>query len=237
MNTKIFNRLNQMVKDSPQLLLNDNAFKQAINGEFCVNLDNCHFLNHNTDVDFVHLVQQIDEAVMKRYFSEVWQPITKKYKYSGLSIIDEVNALNPENVLDVGCGYNEFKGKIQNLTGIDPYNKRADITSHTLDYETHIKYDVIISLGSINFGSTDKIIRELQKIVHLTKQDGILIFRANPGIQHEAQESKWIDFFDWNPSFIMNVAQSLNCDVVQLRRDIPKKALNGERFYFVFRKN
>ena len=27
MNTKIFNRLNQMVKDSPQLLLNDNALK------------------------------------------------------------------------------------------------------------------------------------------------------------------------------------------------------------------
>jgi len=231
MNTKIFNKLNQMVKDSPQLLLDINALKQALNGEFCIDID-------NIDISGIgQLVHQIDEAVMERYFSEVWQPETKKYKYSGLSIIDEVNALNPDNVLDVGCGYNEFKGKIQNLTGIDPYNKRADIRAHTLDYETNIKYNVTICLGSINFGSTDKIIQELQRVVHLTKQNGLLIFRVNPGVQHKAYESQWIDFFDWTPTFIMNVAQSLNCEVLQLRRDVPEKALNGERFYFVFRKN
>ena len=37
---------------------------------------------------------------------------TKKYKYSGLAIIDEVNNLKSKKVLDLGCGYNEFKGKI-----------------------------------------------------------------------------------------------------------------------------
>ena len=60
---------------------------------------------------------------------------TKKFKYSGLAIIDEVNAMNPDNVIDIGCGYNEFKGKIKNLIGIDPYNDRADIDVHTLDYK------------------------------------------------------------------------------------------------------
>jgi hypothetical protein len=231
MNTKIFIKLNQMVKDSPQLLLDDNALRQAINGEFCVDLGDIH----TTAIG--PLVHQIDEAVMTRYFSKVWQPETKKYKYSGLSIIDEVNALSPDNVLDVGCGYNEFKGKIQNLTGIDPYNTRADKMVHTLDYETDIQYDVTICLGSINFGSADKIVRELQKVVKLTKKGGLLIFRANPGIQHGAFESQWIDFFDWNITFIMNVAQALNCTVKQLRRDMPKNALNGGRLYFVLEKN
>jgi len=231
MNTKIFKKLNQMVKNSPQLLLDANALKQALNGEFCIDI------NDIDTTDIGTLVHQIDESVMKRYFAKVWQPETKKYKYSGLSIIDEVNALNPDNVLDVGCGYNEFKGKIQNLTGIDPYNKRADIMVHTLDYETHVKYDVTICLGSINFGSTDKIIKELQRVVLLTKQNGLLIFRANPGVQHKAQESQWIDFFDWDVNFIMNIAQSLNCAVVQLNKDIPLDALNGERFYFVLQKN
>ena len=230
MNTKIFNKLNQMIKDSPQLLLDNNAMQQAINGEFCVDIS-------HTSTNITTLVNRIDEAVMERYFSKVWQPETKKYKYSGLSIIDEVNALNPEHVLDVGCGYNEFKGKIRNLTGIDPYNSRADDMVHTLDYKTHIKYDVIICLGSINFGSTDKIIKELQHVVSLSKEGGLLIFRANPGIQHKAFESQWIDFFDWNTTFIMNTAQALNCTVKKLHRDMPKNAENGGRFYFVLEKN
>jgi len=230
MNTKIFNKLNQMVKDSPQLLLDVDALQQAINGEFCIDIS-------VQDTNITTLVHAVNEEVMTQYFSKVWQPETKKYKYSGLSIIDEVNALSPDNVLDVGCGYNEFKGKIQNLTGIDPYNTRADKMVHTLDYETDIQYDVTICLGSINFGSADKIVRELQKVVKLTKKGGLLIFRANPGIQHGAFESQWIDFFDWNITFIMNVAQALNCTVKQLRRDMPKNALNGGRLYFVLEKN
>ena len=35
--------------------------------------------------------------------------------------------MNPDNVVDIGCGFNEFKGKITNLIGIDPYNDKADI--------------------------------------------------------------------------------------------------------------
>jgi hypothetical protein len=106
----------------------------------------------------------------------------------------------------------------------------------TLDYQTDIKYDVTICLGSINFGSTDKIIKELQKAVSLTKQGGLLIFRANPGIQHKAFESQWIDFFDWDTTFIMNVASALNCTVIKLQRDIPKNAINGGRVYFALQK-
>ena len=58
----------------------------------------------------------------------------KKYKYSGLKLIDEVNSLNPRRVLDIGCGYHEFKDKIHNLVGIDPYNDAADIHVKLLDH-------------------------------------------------------------------------------------------------------
>jgi hypothetical protein len=230
MNTKIFKKLNQLVKDSPQLLLDKNSLQQVINGEFCVDIK-IHLTHINS------LVQRIDEAVMANYFSKVWQPETKKYKYSGLSIIDEVNATNPANVLDVGCGYNEFKGKIKNLIGIDPYNKRADEMISTLNYETDIKFDTVICLGSINFGSTDTIIREMEKVVNLTKVNGLLIFRVNPGVQHGALESQWIDFFEWNPTFIINIAQALNCTVKKLHKDIPVNGINGYRYYFVLQKN
>ncbi len=92
-------------------------------------------------------------------------------------------------------------------------------------------------MGSINFGSTDKIIKELQRVVQLTKQDGLLIFRVNPGVQHGALESQWIDFFEWNPTFIMNTTQALNCTVIKLHKDIPVNGVNGYRYYFVLQKN
>jgi len=225
MNTKIHNELQHIIKTSPQLLCNNSALRQIINGVFNVNIPDA------TSDDINLLVDQIDDAVLANYFSTVWQPETKKYKYSGLSIIDEVNALNPDAVLDLGCGYNEFKGKIKNLTGVDPYNDRADFKISTLDFTSDIKYDVTICLGSINFGSTDKIFAELEKAVSLTKGGGLLIFRVNPGVQHIAKESEWIDFYDWNPNFIMNVASSLNCNVLQLRQD------SNNRYYFVLEKN
>ena len=101
-------------------------------------------------------VNVIDDACLHKYFSKYWQNDMKKWKYSGLSLINEVNSLKPRAVLDVGCGYNEFKGRIHNLIGIDPYNDKADFEVGTLDYKTEQKFDIILCLGSVNFGSKEK---------------------------------------------------------------------------------
>jgi hypothetical protein len=37
------------------------------------------------------------------------------YTHSGMNLIDDVNALDADLVIDVGCGHNRFKGHIQNL--------------------------------------------------------------------------------------------------------------------------
>ena len=92
-------------------------------------------------------VEAIDDACLHKYFSKYWQNDMKKWKYSGVQLIDEVNSLKPRAVLDVGCGYNEFKGRIDNLVGIDPYNDKADLRVSTLDYRTDTKYDVILCFG------------------------------------------------------------------------------------------
>ena len=123
------------------------------------------------------------------------------------------------------------RGKIKNLIGIDPYNDKADIMTHILDYKPNIEYDVAICLGSINFGSSDKILSELQGVVNIVKSGGFLYFRVNPGIQHTKKEAKWINFYDWDPVFISNAANYLNCEVLVLRQD------DNDRLYFVLRKN
>ena len=175
-------------------------------------------------------VQYIDDQCLNAYFSKIWQPDMKKWKYSGLKLVDEVNALNPRSVLDVGCGYNEFKGKIRNLTGIDPYNDRADYKVSIMDFRSNEKFDVILCLGSVNFGSQDKITAEIAKTVHLLEEGGTIFFRVNPGVSHDTKESRWIEFFAWNVPFIIELAEKFNLKVLDIRDDA------NQRKYFVYRK-
>ena len=175
-------------------------------------------------------VQYIDNQYLNAYFSKIWQPDMKKWKYSGLKLVDEVNALNPRSVLDVGCGYNEFKGKIKNLTGIDPYNDLADHKISIMDFRYNKKFDVILCLGSVNFGSQDKITAEIAKTVHLLEEGGTIFFRVNPGVSHDTKESRWIEFFAWNVPFIIELAEKFNLKVLDIRDDA------NQRKYFVYRK-
>ena len=175
-------------------------------------------------------VDHIDNQCLNAYFSKIWQPDMKKWKYSGLKLVDEVNALNPRSVLDVGCGYNEFKGKIHNLTGIDPYNDRADHKISIMDFQPNQRFDVILCLGSINFGSRDKVTAEIAKTVLLLEDGGTIFFRVNPGVNHDRSEARWIEFFAWNVPFIIELAQQFNLKVLDIRDDA------NQRKYFVYRK-
>ena len=224
MNHKILEAVEHMLQTSPQLLRNSSLLKQAIIGTFDVEIVDVSFSNIG------ELVEKIDDAVLARYFGNVWQPEMKKFKYSGLGLIDEINNLKPRKVLDIGCGYNEFKGKIDNLVGLDPYNPAADIKCKISEYRTETKYDAILALGSINFGSTNKIYDELEVTVNLAAPGAIMYFRVNPGLQHTPPESKWIRFYPWNSNFIVNCANNFGVDVLDIRND------SNNRMYFVWRK-
>ncbi len=106
MNNLIRTEVERLLNAHPKMLFDNTVLMNAINGTFNVQLD-VEF----TDVET--LTEAIDNAVLSHYFTKIWQPQIKKYKYSGLDIIDEVNALNPDLVLDIGCGYNEFRSKIK----------------------------------------------------------------------------------------------------------------------------
>ena len=224
MNIKILTKLEDMFQRSPQLLNDHAKLKKTLRATFGVDVSNVFFR------EMSQLAERIDELVLEKYFSDVWQSRTKKYKYSGLKLIDEVNKLKPKAVLDVGCGFNEFKGKIHNLTGIDPYNSKADIKVKIADYSPDTLFDVIICLGSVNFGSTDKIFRELENIMSLLAPTGKIYFRVNPGLSHTPPESKWITFYPWESTFIVNCADYFKVELLELRDDS-----NG-RLYFVWAK-
>ena len=217
MNKKIFSQLlaysqNDLTKISQPYIMET----------FGVEVERCESLEQ--------YAEKIDDACLHKYFSKYWQNDMKKWKYSGVALIDEVNSLKPRAVLDVGCGYNEFKDKIDNLIGIDPYNDRADLEVSTLEYRTDQKFDVILCLGSVNFGNREKIIAEVGRCVALLADGGTMFFRVNPGVQHDKPEADWIEFYAWNVPFIIELADIFNLAVLDIRDD------TNQRKYFVLRK-
>lgn len=172
------------------------------------------------------IVNDLDSKYMARFFGEIWRPNTDVYMYSGWSLGDEINKQNPRAVLDVGCGYNQFKSRIQNLVGIDPYNNSADFMVDVLDYNVPDKYDHILVLGSINFDTRDDIELRLKKCVDLLDNDGKIYVRANPG--EPWKQGPWIEIFPWSFEVAHEIARKFNLKLLTFKKD------NNNRLFFVY---
>lgn len=181
------------------------------------------------------LLDNIMNKRLAKYFGGVWKE-DMSFTHSGESLIKTINDLNPNKVLDVGCGYNFFKNKIHNLIGIDPYNSNADIMVRVEDYNPNETYDVILALGSINFGSKLNINNQLYKLNKLLAPGGKIFFRVNPGLEHHwaKEESKGIVFFPWNLKFIANYIERYDYSLMEFQTEYNKH--DSKRFYFVIQK-
>lgn len=104
----------------------------------------------------------------------------KHYKYTGKNLISEINDLDPDLVIDAGCGHNRFKGHIKNLIGFDqepfPF---ADIQSsiEKINFRKN-SADVVMALGSIQFGDRDFVRSQMKKITSWVKPGGFIVMRT-----------------------------------------------------------
>ena len=120
---------------------------------------------------------------LKEHFEvEEWHGHTsfQHYTRTGENLIDEINALDPDLVVDVGCGHNRFKGHIQNLIGFDqsPF-PNVDIISYIKDINFRPEsVDVALCLGSVQFGDRDNVIKELGHVVDWIKPGGYIVMRT-----------------------------------------------------------
>lgn len=195
-------------------------FKDAVEAELSLV---CEYRGTLADI-----VADLDQRYTHRFFSEIWRPRTGEYDHSGWALAEEVNRLNPERVLDVGCGYHPFKGRIHNIIGIDPYNDAADYEVDILDYKVKPEsHDVIIALGSINFNSQDEIEQRFAHCVSLLRPGGKFFLRANPGIPHKT--GPYVDIFPWSFEVVNAFAEKYN-----LQLDTFKKEPIDNRLYFVY---
>ena len=236
MNTQIFSLVMQNLEQAFSLpkysdlqlgkhsIIDDMPFTPARKEKFCQSL------MHELDIEHLDLtgtveqfVQSLDTFYMKRFFGEIWKPNTDDHTFSGWSIVDRINERNPKNVLDFGCGYNQFKPRIKNLTGIDPFNENADYMVDILDFNVDEKYDHMIVFGSLNFGDENDIRTRFKKLHSLLDVGGRMYFRINPGILWP--KGPYVDIFPWSFEFAYALAKEYNCKLEQYKKD-------RKRFYF-----
>ena len=134
---------------------------------------------------------------LNNYFATIWKSKLDQYQYSGLAIVDKIRS--DELVLDVGCGFNEFKPRILNLVGIDPANDRADYKVSIEEYSPPHKFDVALCLGSINFGDKLTIMNQIACVINCLNPTARIYWRCNPGhADHGNEACKDIDFYPWS---------------------------------------
>lgn len=178
----------------------------------------------------LELSDDLDHQYAMRFWGGgVWQPRTDVYQYSGWNIVDEINKIDPKAVLDVGCGYNQFKPRIKNLVGIDRYNNSADYMVDILEYDVEPEsYDAVIVFGSINFGTYNDISTRFKKVFDLTAPGGKVYVRANPGESHK--NGPWIEIYPWDFKSAHSIATEHGVKLLVYKQD------NGNRLFFVYQK-
>ena len=138
----------------------------------------------------------MNQTALNNYFSTIWQSNLDQYKYSGWALVDKIQPR--EQVIDIGCGFNEFKSRIPDLIGIDPANDRADYKISIEEFDPVKRYDVAFCLGSINFGNESNILNQIGIVVNALKPKSRIYWRCNPGLaDHNNNKCKLIDFYPW----------------------------------------
>jgi hypothetical protein len=162
-----------------------------------------------------------------------WRP---SYMDGNLETIAEYDTIvnkisDQEFVIDVGCGYNPFKGRIKNLVSIDKYNANADHIIDMLDFSAPKEsFDVAIALGSTNLHSFKLIQMQIAKIVNWVKPGGRIFMRVNPGLDDVT--SPQAGLCKWTVPDIDFLTRKFDLQIVD-----PVILTTNKRYIFTWRKN
>lgn len=160
----------------------------------------------------------MNQEYLNFYFGKVWKPGYDPKGKTGDQLLSKIKP--DEWVLDVGCGNNPFAGKIKTLVGIDPANDNAHVKTTIEDFESDIKFDVALCLGSINFGDDVVIEQQIAKVVSLLKPTARIYWRCNPGQKdHGNKECEQIEFYPWSFKRQISFADQFGFKILELAWD------------------
>jgi SAM-dependent methyltransferase len=142
--------------------------------------------------------------------------VVEKYEPNGKTMITEINNSNPSLVIDLGCGVNQYKTLINNLVGVDIIGCREDIIADISDLSMYFKdgsADVVLALGSINFGTDEVIEKQLKEVKRLLKPGGVAYFRANQN-DHDPNHEGKLYYYEWSKDRVVEWADKLKFEII-----------------------
>ena len=164
------------------------------------------------------------------YSRERWATHSK----SSDILIPFLQELEANLIIDVGCGTNPYKEHVSNLIGLDAANyPQADINLaveevHSLNIFQNQCADVVLALGSINFGSREDVVNQLRICVDWCKPGGYIIFRARLNDHTELNRKKGFVQFGWKVEDIYDITEQFG-DVEFYREPEIETAAGGAR--------
>jgi cyclopropane fatty-acyl-phospholipid synthase-like methyltransferase len=179
----------------------------------------------------------IDQNLLNNYFANSWK------SGNGWSITNTSNIASKinidESVLDIGCGYNPFKEYLgDRLYAFDPaINCGDELCSLENFNNAGTQWDVVLCMGSINFGTEEHIKAQIEKVVSLVKNGGRIYWRQNPGqADHDNEECKLVPFFSWSEEHNYSFASQFGCKVSEFKIDYHKTKNTKIRLYAEWQK-
>ena len=176
------------------------------------------------------------EQLVRGHFSEApysrqrWETHTE----SSTTLIPFLKAQKADLILDVGCGTNPYKEHVPNVIGIDVGNyPEADINLscervHQLGIFQSGCADVVLALGSINFGDRAQVLNQLNICVNWCRPGGILILRARLMDHTYLDNNKPYEHFAWNLDEVYQITQEIP-EVEFLKEPVLETAAGGSK--------
>lgn len=121
-----------------------------------------------------------NEILSDRYDPSEWIGIPAEENYEGM--YRRINSLEPELVIDAGCGRNQHKNKIKNLIGFDPSPfPEIDFRSTIIDakFEKN-SADALLLLGSVQHIDEEYVRENMDKAISWCKPQAIIEMRVRP---------------------------------------------------------
>lgn len=180
-------------------------------------------------------MEQTDK--LRHFFAaDRWEQSIDRFSHSGYALVDQVNARMPRVVVDLGCGFNPFKGRIRNLIGIDLVNDAADVVCDANGAPFRDgSVDVVLALGSVNFGDREDIIAALETAHRWLAVGGALFMRVNPG----EPIGEDIVVFPWTRELAVELGDQVGFDVeddIVEERLVTSGGVPAKRLFWRYRK-
>lgn len=110
----------------------------------------------------------------------VAEDVINRFNHTGMQMVDEINAMNKDLVIDLGCGFNPYVKYIKNCVGTDvlPY-KNIDIQSdfaHTPFIDDCADVCLCLTGQFFRFINNEKALTEIRRIA----KDGCIIYCRTP---------------------------------------------------------